>query len=254
MAGCSRLCAGAHADILAITAVAGPDCARYAPPCRKTRWRDGPARQGKCRRRKEKRVAWQKAQKRRTVLPGRRGNPEGCCPLAICHDRHRESLADRGGCCVMDMSLDDIGLQRESNQNQPDSEAPSPFRPCCPCRGGLHLPGIFNPTLSQITANRPDVPSTFTKPWRIAKVARVPETLRKGRSALGTGTRSVQRASRADGQQEGKPGGLGPVMRPSCRSLDQASSAPSTNEKSLRSSAEIMPSWIRWLKLINLFQ
>jgi hypothetical protein len=73
-------------------------------------------------------------------------------------------------------------------------------------------------------------------------------------SVLGTRTQSVHLASRANGQQEGKPGGLGPVLRPSCRSLDQAFSPPSTNEKSLRSSGEIMPSWIRCLKLINLFQ
>jgi hypothetical protein len=73
-------------------------------------------------------------------------------------------------------------------------------------------------------------------------------------SVLGTRTQSVHLASRANGQQEGKPGGLGPVLRPSCRSLDQAFSAPSTNEKSLRSSGETMPSWIRCLKLINLFQ
>ena len=73
-------------------------------------------------------------------------------------------------------------------------------------------------------------------------------------SVLGTRTQSVHLASGANGQQEGKPGGLGPVLRPSCRSLDQAFSAPSTNEKSLRSSGEIMPSWIRCLKLINLFQ
>ena len=62
------------------------------------------------------------------------------------------------------------------------------------------------------------------------------------------------RVWRARDQLEGKPGGLGPVLRPSCRSLDQAFSASSANEKSLRASGEIMPSWTRCLKLIDSLQ
>jgi len=75
-----------------------------------------------------------------------------------------ENLAESGRRRVVDMGLDDIGLQCESSQNQPDGETPPLFFLRCSYRAGLHLPEVFTPPSNQITANRPNLLPALPSP------------------------------------------------------------------------------------------
>jgi hypothetical protein len=61
-------------------------------------------------------------------------------------------------------------------------------------------------------------------------------------------------ARNRNAQADGNPDGLGPVLRPSRRSSDQALSAPSAYENNSKSSGATIPSCTKCLKLINLRQ